>query len=123
MRGEGAGLVCLKPLSRARADGDRIYAVITGAAVGHGGRANGLTAPKGSAQRAVIERALAEAGTGGRGIDYVEAHGTGTALGDPVEWETLAAVYGAGRAADAPCPVGSVKANIGHLEAAAASPG
>ncbi|MCP9949842.1 AMP-binding protein [Actinomadura madurae] len=119
VRGEGAGLVCLKPLSRARADGDRIYAVITGAAVGHGGRANGLTAPKGSAQRAVIERALAEAGTGGRGIDYVEAHGTGTALGDPVEWETLAAVYGAGRAADAPCPVGSVKANIGHLEAAA----
>ncbi|NKZ06728.1 type I polyketide synthase [Actinomadura latina] len=119
VRGEGAGLVCLKPLSRALADGDRIYATIDGAAVGHGGRANGLTAPRGSAQRRVIERALAEAGTDGRGVDYVEAHGTGTVLGDPVEWEALAAVYGAGRAADAPCPVGSVKAGIGHLEAAA----
>ncbi|RFS82229.1 aminotransferase class I/II-fold pyridoxal phosphate-dependent enzyme [Actinomadura spongiicola] len=119
VRGEGAGLVCLKRLSRALADGDRVLATITGAAVGHGGRANGLTAPKGSAQRQVIEQALAEAGTDGRAIDYVEAHGTGTVLGDPIEWEALTEVYGRDRAADSPCPVGSVKANIGHLEAAA----
>ncbi|TDD84666.1 aminotransferase class I/II-fold pyridoxal phosphate-dependent enzyme [Actinomadura rubrisoli] len=119
VRGEGAGLVLLKPLSQAVADGDRVYATISGSAVGHGGRSNGLTAPKGSAQRQVIERALAEAGTDGGGIAYVEAHGTGTELGDPVEWETLAAVYGGNGERDGRCPVGSVKANIGHLEAAA----
>jgi 8-amino-7-oxononanoate synthase len=118
VRGEGVGAVCLKPLSAALADGDRIHATITGSAVGHGGRANGLTAPKGSAQRQVIEQALADAGTSGQLIDYVEAHGTGTTLGDPIEWETLSAVYGGGDR-EAPCPVGSVKANIGHLEAAA----
>jgi acyl transferase domain-containing protein len=119
VRGEGAGLVLLKPLSAAIADGDRIHAVIRGAATGHGGRSNGLTAPKGSAQRAVIERALAQAGLSGDEIDYVEAHGTGTSLGDPVEWDGLAAVYGSRRTADSPCLVGSVKTNIGHLEAAA----
>ena len=119
VRGEGAGLACLKPLSVALADGDRIYAVVTGSGVGHGGRSNGLTAPKGSAQRAVIERALGQAGLRGDQIDYVEAHGTGTSLGDPIEWEALAGVYGRSRPEDAPCLVGSVKTNIGHLEAAA----
>lgn len=119
VRGEGAGLVCLKPLSAAIADGDRVHAVIKGSAIGHGGRSNGLTAPKGSAQRAVIERALDRAGLSGGAIDYVEAHGTGTALGDPVEWEGLAASYGRDRPAAAPCLVGSAKSNIGHLEAAA----
>ncbi|MGH3376133.1 MAG: aminotransferase class I/II-fold pyridoxal phosphate-dependent enzyme [Actinoallomurus sp.] len=119
VRGEGAGLVCLKPLSAALADGDRIHAVVTGSGVGHGGRSNGLTAPKGSAQRAVIERALTQAGLRGDQVDYVEAHGTGTSLGDPIEWEALAGVYGRGRTKDAPCLVGSVKSNIGHLEAAA----
>ncbi|MGC9540720.1 aminotransferase class I/II-fold pyridoxal phosphate-dependent enzyme [Streptomyces sp. UG1] len=118
-RGEGAGLVLLKPLSAALADGDRIHAVIRGSATGHGGRSNGLTAPKGSAQRAVCERALDQAGLAPGEIHYVEAHGTGTALGDPVEWEALAAVYGRDRAAGEPCLVGSVKTNIGHLEAAA----
>ncbi len=121
VRGEGAGLVCLKPLSRpcGRRQDLRDDRRCRRRAWG---RANGLTAPKGSAQRRVIEQALAEAGTDGRDVGYVEAHGTGTVLGDPVEWETLAAVYGAGRA-DAPCRVGSVKANIGHLEAAASIAG
>ncbi|UKD58661.1 aminotransferase class I/II-fold pyridoxal phosphate-dependent enzyme [Amycolatopsis sp. FU40] len=119
VRGEGAGLVCLKLLSDATAAGDRVYATISGSAVAHGGRANGLTAPSGIAQRQVIQRALEKAGLCAEEIDYVEAHGTATKLGDLVEWETLAAVYGTGRADDKPCLVGSVKANIGHLEAAA----
>ncbi|WP_158857749.1 type I polyketide synthase, partial [Streptomyces sp. NRRL B-1347] len=119
VRGEGAGLVLLKPLSAALADGDRVHAVIKGSATGHGGRSNGLTAPKGSAQRAVIEQALARAGLSGKEVDYVEAHGTGTPLGDPVEWEGLAGAYGMGRPDGARCLVGSVKTNIGHLEAAA----
>ncbi|PSJ25864.1 fatty acyl-AMP ligase [Streptosporangium nondiastaticum] len=119
VRGEGVGLVYLKPLSAALADGDRVHAVIRGSAVGHGGRSNGLTAPKGSAQRAVMARALERSGLTAPEVGYVEAHGTGTALGDPVEWEALAGVYGRGRAAEEPCLVGSVKTNIGHLEAAA----
>ncbi|MFD3374080.1 aminotransferase class I/II-fold pyridoxal phosphate-dependent enzyme [Streptomyces sp. NPDC058697] len=119
VRGEGVGLVLLKPLSAALADGDPIHAVIRGSATAHGGRSNGLTAPKGSAQRSVIERALAQAGLSGRAVDYVEAHGTGTSLGDPVEWEGLAAAYGNGRSTGDRCLVGSVKTNIGHLEAAA----
>ncbi|MFC8417173.1 aminotransferase class I/II-fold pyridoxal phosphate-dependent enzyme [Streptomyces coelicoflavus] len=119
VRGEGAGLVCLKPLSAALADGDRVHAVLTGSALGHGGRANGLTAPRTTAQRAVMAGALERARVEPGQIDFVEAHGTGTALGDPVEWEALAGVYGRGRPADAPCPVGSVKTGIGHLEAAA----
>ncbi|MEV0523450.1 aminotransferase class I/II-fold pyridoxal phosphate-dependent enzyme [Streptomyces sp. NPDC050439] len=119
VRGEGAGLICLKPLSAALADGDRIHAVIKGTAVGHGGRSNGLTAPRGTAQRAVMTRALAQAGLSAHDVGYVEAHGTGTRLGDPVEWEALAALYGRGRPEEAPCLVGSAKTNIGHLEAAA----
>ncbi|MCX4854904.1 type I polyketide synthase [Streptomyces canus] len=119
VRGEGASLVLLKPLSAALADGDRIHAVIRGSATGHGGRSNGLTAPKGSAQRAVCERALRQSGLTPGEIHYVEAHGTGTPLGDPVEWEALAAVYGQDRAEGQPCLIGSVKTNIGHLEAAA----
>ncbi|MFF7728693.1 aminotransferase class I/II-fold pyridoxal phosphate-dependent enzyme [Streptomyces sp. NPDC008001] len=119
VRGEGVGLVYLKPLSAALADGDPVHAVIRGSAVGHGGRSNGLTAPKGSAQRAVMARALERSGLTASAVGYVEAHGTGTALGDPVEWEALAGVYGQGRPAEEPCLVGSVKTNIGHLEAAA----
>ncbi|QNA71961.1 aminotransferase class I/II-fold pyridoxal phosphate-dependent enzyme [Streptomyces sp. So13.3] len=119
VRGEGVGLVCLKPLAAAIADGDRIHATITGSGLGHGGRSNGLTAPRGSAQRTVIERALGQAGSHGAEIDYVEAHGTGTSLGDPVEWEALVAAYGRHQEHDRPCLVGSAKSNIGHLEAAA----
>ncbi|MEV0504241.1 aminotransferase class I/II-fold pyridoxal phosphate-dependent enzyme, partial [Streptomyces spectabilis] len=109
----------LKPLSAALADGDRVHAVIKGSATGHGGRGNGLTAPRGAAQRTVIEQALGRAGLSGKEVDYVEAHGTGTPLGDPVEWEGLAGAYGMGRPDGARCLVGSVKTNIGHLEAAA----
>lgn len=118
VRGEGAGMVCLKPLPDAVADGDQIYAVIRGSAIGHGGRSNGITAPRGTAQREVIERALAQAGIRPGQVDYVEAHGTGTPLGDPVEWDALAQVYGSAPREN-PCLVGSVKATIGHLEAAA----
>ncbi|WP_194905956.1 type I polyketide synthase [Catenulispora rubra] len=119
VRGEGVAVVCLKPLSAALADGDRVHAVIKGSAIGHGGRANGLTAPRGSAQRDVIERALVQAGLHGEDVDYVESHGTGTPLGDPIEWAALAAVYGRDSKAGEPCLVGSVKSSIGHLEAAA----
>ncbi|NUR57334.1 MAG: aminotransferase class I/II-fold pyridoxal phosphate-dependent enzyme [Catenulispora sp.] len=119
VRGEGVAVVCLKPLSAALADGDRVHAVIKGSAVGHGGRANGLTAPRGPAQRDVIDRALAQAGLRGDEVDYVESHGTGTPLGDPIEWAALAAVYGRDPGAGEPCLVGSVKSSIGHLEAAA----
>ena len=119
VRGEGAGLVCLKPLSAALADGDRVHAVIRGSATGHGGRSNGLTAPRSSAQRAVILDAMAQAGLESGQIGYVEAHGTGTSLGDPIEWAALADTYGQREAGAEPCLVGSAKTNIGHLEAAA----
>ncbi|RCG21309.1 aminotransferase class I/II-fold pyridoxal phosphate-dependent enzyme [Streptomyces diacarni] len=118
VRGEGVGLLCLKPLSDALADGDRIHATVLGSALAHGGRGNGLTAPRSAAQRDVIIGALAQAGVEADRVDYVEAHGTGTSLGDPVEWEALAEVYG-GAGREEPCLVGSVKTNIGHLEAAA----
>lgn len=117
VRAEGAAVVCLKTAERALADGDRIYALLLGSAVGHGGRGNGLTAPRAVAQRAVINDALNNGGVQPNAVRYVEVHGTGTERGDPIEWEALTAIYG--RTASEPCYVGSVKANIGHLEAAA----
>lgn len=117
-RGEGAGMVALKRLSDARAAGDRIIAVIAGSAVNHGGAAAGLTVPSGAAQQAVIQAALAQAEMPAHSIGYVEAHGTGTPLGDPIEIAALAAVQ-QGRPADRPLLVGTLKTNIGHLEAAA----
>jgi acyl transferase domain-containing protein len=119
VRGEGSGVIILKKLFDAVADGDRILAVIKGSAVNQDGRSNGLTAPNGSAQQAVIRQALARAGVQPAEIGYVEAHGTGTPLGDPIEVEALWATLGAGRKPDNPCLIGSVKTNIGHLEAAA----
>jgi acyl transferase domain-containing protein/acyl-CoA synthetase (AMP-forming)/AMP-acid ligase II/acyl carrier protein len=119
VRGEGCGVVVLKRLSDALAAGDRVLALVRGSGVNQDGRSNGLTAPNGLAQRAVIEQALASAGCAGRDVAYVEAHGTGTPLGDPIEVEALAAVYGLGRAAGEPLRIGSVKTNFGHLEAAA----
>src|SRR3546814_8794911 len=107
----------LKPLSRARADGDRILGVIRGSAANHDGASGGFTVPSGTAQEAVIREALADAGLTPASVSYVEAHGTGTALGDPIEMHALDAVYGAGRTA--PLLVGSIKTNIGHTEAAA----
>ncbi len=119
VRGEGAGLVVLKPLSKAVADGDPIYAVIRGSAIGHDGRTNGLMAPSREAQEAVLAEAYAQAGAPPSSVQYVEAHGTGTSLGDAIEARALGAVVGQGRPPESPCRIGSVKTNIGHLEAAA----
>jgi len=119
VRGEGCGIVALKLLSDALADGDRILALIRGSAVNQDGRSSGLTAPNGNAQEAVVRQALANAGVRPDEISYVEAHGTGTALGDPIEAHALAAVFGPGRAIDNPLTLGSAKTNLGHLEAAA----
>ena len=117
VRAEGCGVLVLKPLSAAVADGDRVLAVVRGSAVNSGGRSNGLTAPSGDAQRAVVRTALAAAGARPDEVDYVEAHGTGTPLGDPIEYAALADVFGADR--ERPLLVGSVKTNVGHLESAA----
>lgn len=115
-RSEGCGMVVLKRLADAERDGDPITAVIHGAAVNHDGRSNGMFAPNGQAQRAVIRAALADAGLTPADISVIEAHGTGTKLGDPVEIEALAEVFSD---RSGPLPVGAVKSSIGHLEAAA----
>ncbi len=119
VRSEGAGLVVLKPLSRALADGDPIYAVIRGSAVNQDGRSNGLMAPNPLAQEAVLREAYRRAGVSPGHVQYVEAHGTGTFLGDPIEANALGAVVAIDRPPGRPCALGSVKTNLGHLEAAA----
>lgn len=119
VRGEGAGIVVLRLLSRALADGDSIYAVIRGSAINHDGRSNGLMAPSPRAQEAVLREAYRRAGISPGQVQYVEAHGTGTFLGDPIEAKALGAVLATDRPPDSPCALGSVKTNIGHLEAAA----
>ncbi|HLH22063.1 MAG TPA: type I polyketide synthase [Chloroflexota bacterium] len=119
VRSEGCGVIVLKRLAEAIAGGDNILAVIRGTAINQDGRSAGLTAPNGPSQEEVIGRALAAAGVEPAQVNYVETHGTGTALGDPIEVRALAAAYGPGRPADAPLMIGSVKTNLGHLEAAA----
>ncbi|MFB4295804.1 type I polyketide synthase [Actinomadura sp. NTSP31] len=119
VRGEGCGVVVLKRLESALRDGDRVLAVIRGSAVGQDGRSNGLMAPRPEAQAEVIRRACRDAGVAPGDVDFVEAHGTGTLLGDPIEARALGEALGAGRPAERPLYVGSVKTNIGHLEAAA----
>jgi phthiocerol/phenolphthiocerol synthesis type-I polyketide synthase B len=119
VRSEGAGVVVLKRLSDALRDGDRVLAVVRGSAVNQDGRSNGLMAPNPAAQMAVLRAAYADAGVDARDVDYVEAHGTGTLLGDPIEARALGTVLGKGRPADRPLLIGSVKSNVGHLEAAA----
>ena len=118
VRGEGCGIVVLKRLSDAIADGDTILALIAGSAVNHDGRSSGLTAPNRLAQEAVMRDALAASGIAPSEVGYVEAHGTGTVLGDPIEVGALGTVFGA-RGGAPRLLVGSVKTNIGHLEAAA----
>ncbi|WP_439657532.1 SDR family NAD(P)-dependent oxidoreductase [Lentzea sp. HUAS TT2] len=113
--GEGVGAVLLKPLAAAEADGDPIHAVILGSAINHGGRTNGYTVPNPRAQAAVVRAAIEAAGLRPGDIGYVEAHGTGTRLGDPVEIDGLTQAFGT----DSAAAIGSVKSNIGHLEAAA----
>ena len=119
VRGEGCGIVVLKRLSEAEADGDRIWAVVRGSALNQDGASPGLTVPSGPAQEKVIEAALKRAGLQPADVDYVEAHGTGTDVGDPIEARATGTAYGRGRDADRPLLIGSVKTNIGHLEAAA----
>jgi len=116
VRGEGCGIVVLKRLADAEAAGDRILAVILGSAVNQDGASSGLTAPNGLAQQALLREAYRRSGIATSEVGYIEAHGTGTKLGDPVEAEALGAVF-AGRSDK--LPIGSVKANIGHLESAA----
>ncbi len=115
--GEGVGAVLLKPLRAAERDGDSIHGVIRATAVNHGGRANGYTVPDPDAQAEVIAAALAEAGIEPRSLGYVEAHGTGTRLGDPIEVRGLDKAFGQDQGWR--CAIGSIKSNLGHLEAAA----
>ena len=117
--GEGVGVLILKPLSRALADGDPIRAIVRGSHVNHGGKTNGYTVPNPKAQQELVSEALRKAGTPAESISCLEAHGTGTELGDPIEVSALAAAFGAPAAGAPYCALGSVKSNLGHLEAAA----
>lgn len=119
VRGEGCGVIVIKRLEDAMRDGDRIRAVIRGSAINQDGASGGLTVPNGVAQQRVIADALKRADLEPRDVGYLEAHGTGTSLGDPIEAQAAGAALGAGREPDQPLLMGSVKTNIGHLEAAA----
>ena len=123
LRGEGCGVVTLRKLSDAQRAGDPILGVIRATAVGHNGTSSGLTAPNPKAQEKVIRQALQRAGISAEEVAYLEAHGTGTELGDPIEIQAAAAALAESRDASNPLLVGSVKTNIGHLEAAAGMAG
>ena len=118
VRSEGGGLLLLKDYDQAVADGDQILAVIAGSAVNTDGRKSGLTVPNANAQIALMEQVYAQAGIPVTEIDYLEAHGTGTSVGDPIETRAIGAALGQPRGAGNPLPIGSVKSNMGHLEAA-----
>ncbi|EDN97069.1 hypothetical protein SS1G_01997 [Sclerotinia sclerotiorum 1980 UF-70] len=117
-RGEGCGLIVLKPLEQALKDNDNIRAVIRGSGINQDGKTPGITMPNGSAQESLMKRVYESAGIDPKDTGYVEAHGTGTKVGDPIEATALYNVFGEGRNARNPLFVGSVKSNIGHLEAA-----
>jgi acyl transferase domain-containing protein/NADPH:quinone reductase-like Zn-dependent oxidoreductase/NAD(P)-dependent dehydrogenase (short-subunit alcohol dehydrogenase family)/acyl carrier protein len=123
VRSEGAGVVLLKPLARALADGNRILAVVAGSGVNSDGRKSGLTVPSHEAQAALLRDVYGRAGIAPADIDYFEAHGTGTAVGDPLETRAIGEAIGRYRPAADPLPIGSIKGNIGHLEAAAGMAG
>ncbi|HEY5741383.1 MAG TPA: beta-ketoacyl synthase N-terminal-like domain-containing protein, partial [Terrimicrobiaceae bacterium] len=119
VRGEGSGMVVLKRLSKAIADGDTIYAVIVGTAINQDGHTNGISLPSAEAQARLVREACKDAGISPSQITFVEAHGTGTAVGDPIEAHALAEALCSERPSDAPLAIGSVKTNLGHLETAA----
>ncbi|HEY0078550.1 MAG TPA: SDR family NAD(P)-dependent oxidoreductase [Pyrinomonadaceae bacterium] len=120
VKGSGVGVVVLKRLEDALAEGDPVHAVILGSAINNDGSAKvGYTAPSVNGQAAVIEEALSVAGVEPETISYVEAHGTGTALGDPIEIAALTQAFSTASGRKNFCAVGSVKTNIGHLDAAA----
>src|SRR5262249_42866684 len=119
VRSEGGGMIVLKPLSEARRDNDRIYAVILGSATNQDGRTVSITVPNGAAQESVVRDAYRDAGVQPRHVHYVEAHGTGTPVGDPIEANALGNVFAPDRSPESVCWLGSVKSNIGHLEAGA----
>lgn len=118
-RGEGVGVVILKPLAQAVADGDPIHAVIRATGVNQDGHTSGLSVPNGAAQEELLRQAYHAADVRPEQVGYIEAHGTGTAVGDPIETQAIGNVLGAGRPAERPLLISSVKPNIGHLEAAA----
>ncbi len=117
-RGEGCGVVILKRLADAVRNQDRVLAIIRGSAMNQDGRTNGLTAPSGLAQQRLLRRALEDSGVSAGQVGYFETHGTGTPLGDPIEVEAIAEVLG-GEQRTSSCTLGSIKANIGHLEGGA----
>jgi phthiocerol/phenolphthiocerol synthesis type-I polyketide synthase C len=118
VRSEGGGIFLLKEYDAAVAGGDRIIAVVANSALNTDGHKPGLTVPSAAAQAALLEMAYAQAGIDPSEIDYIEAHGTGTAVGDPIETRALGEALGKKRPRKAPLPIGSVKGNLGHLEAA-----
>jgi 3-oxoacyl-(acyl-carrier-protein) synthase/NAD(P)-dependent dehydrogenase (short-subunit alcohol dehydrogenase family)/acyl carrier protein len=119
VRGEGCGVLVLKRLQNALAEGNLIHAVIRGSAINHNGPSGGFVVPNGRMQEAVMRDALERGGVRAAEVGFLEAHGTGTALGDPIELGAIASVYGDPQSRVEPLRVGSVKTNIGHLEAAA----
>ncbi len=119
VRSEGVGIVVLKPLSKAVADKDPVYAVILGTGANQDGRTPGITFPSGDAQISLIREVCEHSGILPNQVQYVEAHGTGTAAGDPVEANAIGTVCGEGRSPENKCIIGSVKSNMGHTEAAA----
>lgn len=123
VRGEGVGVVVIKPLLQAESDGDRVYAVIRGAASNQDGHTSSLTVPGMPAQEAMLREAYQGAGISPSRVAYIETHGTGTPVGDPIEARALGHVLGADRSPEQPCLIGSVKTNIGHLETASGMAG
>jgi acyl transferase domain-containing protein len=119
VRGEGAGMVLLKRLTKAIEDGDPIQGVIIGTALNQDGHTNGISLPSGEAQARLVREACADAEIAPSQIGFIEAHGTGTAVGDPIEAHALSEALCQDRAMEAPLPIGSVKTNLGHLETAA----
>ncbi|MDP3561563.1 MAG: beta-ketoacyl synthase N-terminal-like domain-containing protein, partial [Legionellaceae bacterium] len=123
VRGEGAGVVVLKRLDDAKRDNDKIWAVIRSTGVNQDGATNGLTAPNQTSQEQLLQRVLDQANCDASAVSFIEAHGTGTILGDPVELSAIQSVYGQNRSNNNPLYIGSVKSNLGHLEAAAGMAG